>query len=210
MVVVDDHEVVRQGVVAVLSRAEGIVVVGEASSTSEAMAVVDATRPDVVLMDARLGKESGIEATREIRARHPTVPVVMLTSFDDDDALFASIMAGAAGYLLKQIHSVDLTAAVRNAASGQSLLDPAVTAAVLARIRKGSRMLKDERLGRLSPREQRILELVAKGRTNKQIGEELFVSEKTVKNHISHILTKLEVTRRAEAASYFTRHREEP
>lgn len=206
VLVVDDHEVVRQGVAAVLARAQGIVVGGEASSAAEAVRMAEATRPDIVVMDARLGKDSGIEATREIRARCPATQVIMLTSYEDDEALFASIMAGAAGYFLKHVKGTDLATAVRNVSHGQSLLDPAVTNAVLERIRKGSHLLKDERLARLSPQEQRILELVAKGRTNKEIGEELFVSEKTVKNHISHILTKLAVTRRAEAASYFTRH----
>jgi two-component system response regulator DevR len=205
VMVVDDHEVVRQGVAAVLRQSEGVVVVGEATSPSEAVTMAEATRPDVVVMDVRLGKDSGIEATREIRARRPATQVIMLTSFDDDAALFSSIMAGAAGYLLKQVRGTDLAAAVRSVARGQSLLDPAVTASVLERIRKGGGVLKDERLARLSPQEERILELVAKGKTNKEIGDELFVSEKTVKNHISHIFTKLEVNRRAEAASYFTR-----
>ncbi|PLS75370.1 MAG: DNA-binding response regulator [Actinobacteria bacterium] len=203
--VVDDHEVVRQGVAAMLRQSQGVVVVGEATSPREAVAVAEATQPDVVVMDVRLGKDSGIEATREIRARRPATQVIMLTSFDDDAALFSSIMAGAAGYLLKQVRGTDLAAAVRSVARGQSLLDPAVTASVLERIRKGGGVLKDERLARLSPQEERVLELVAKGKTNKEIGDELFVSEKTVKNHISHIFTKLEVNRRAEAASYFTR-----
>ncbi|MDP9403814.1 MAG: response regulator transcription factor [Actinomycetota bacterium] len=203
--VVDDHEVVRQGVAAMLRQSQGVVVVGEATSPREAVAVAEATQPDVVVMDVRLGKDSGIEATREIRARRPATQVIMLTSFDDDAALFSSIMAGAAGYLLKQVRGTDLAAAVRSVARGQSLLDPAVTSSVLERIRKGGGVLKDERLARLSPQEERVLELVAKGKTNKEIGDELFVSEKTVKNHISHIFTKLEVNRRAEAASYFTR-----
>ncbi len=205
VMVVDDHEVVRQGVAAMLRQSQGVVVVGEATSPREAVAVAEATQPDVVVMDVRLGKDSGIEATREIRARRPATQVIMLTSFDDDAALFSSIMAGAAGYLLKQVRGTDLAAAVRSVARGQSLLDPAVTSSVLERIRKGGGVLKDERLARLSPQEERVLELVAKGKTNKEIGDELFVSEKTVKNHISHIFTKLEVNRRAEAASYFTR-----
>ncbi len=206
VMVVDDHEVVRQGVAAVLQAAEGIIVCGEASSAAEALEVATATMPDVVIMDVRLGGDSGIEATRDIRAQRPATQVIMLTSFADDDALFSSIMAGAAGYVLKQIRGTDLVGAVRSVAAGQSLLDPAVTSSVLERLRQGREMMKDEKLARLSAQEERILTLVAQGMTNKEIGEELFISEKTVKNHLSHILSKLEVARRAEAAAYLTRH----
>lgn len=204
--VVDDHEVVRQGVAALLGQADGIVVCGEAASAAEALEVAEVTRPDVVVMDVRLGGHSGIEATREIRARLPKTQVIMLTSFSDEDALFSSIMAGAAGYVLKQIRGNDLVGAVRSVASGQSLLDPSVTTTVLERLRQGPDLMKDEKLSRLSGQEERILTLVAQGKTNKEIGQELHVSEKTVKNHLSHILQKLGVARRAEAAAYLTRH----
>jgi DNA-binding NarL/FixJ family response regulator len=206
VMVVDDHEVVRQGVAALLGRAGGIVVCGEAAGSAEALEVAAATMPDVVVMDVRLGGGSGIEVTREIRAHRPRTKVIMLTSFADDDALFSSIMAGASGYVLKQISGSDLVGAVRTVAGGQSLLDPGMTTAVLERLRQGREMLKDEKLAALSPQEERILALVALGRTNKEIGQELHVSDKTVKNHISHILQKLQVARRAEAATYVTRH----
>jgi two-component system response regulator DevR len=206
VMLVDDHEVVRQGVAAVLGRVDGIVVCGEAASTSEALDVADATMPDVVVMDVRLGGESGIQATRELRARRPDTRVIMLTSFADDDALFASIMAGASGYVLKQIRGNDLVGAVRSVASGQSLLDPSMTTAVLDRLRQGRDLLKDEKLASLSAQEERVLAFVAEGKTNREIGGELHLSEKTVKNHLSHILQKLQVSRRAEAASYLTRH----
>ena len=206
VMVVDDHEVVREGVAAVLQAAEGIVVCGQASSATEALEVARAVLPDVVVMDVRLGGDSGIQATRDLRAERPATQVIMLTSYADDDALFASIMAGAAGYVLKQIRGNDLVGAVRSVAAGQSLLDPAVTSAVLDRLRQGREQMKDEKLARLSTQEERILNLVAAGRTNKEIGDELFIAEKTVKNHLSRILQKLEVARRAEAAAYFTRH----
>jgi two-component system response regulator DevR len=204
--VVDDHEIVRHGVIMLLQDQEDIVVVGEAGNAAEALELTDRTKPDVVVMDVRLDRDSGIEVTREIRDRRPATQVIMLTSYADDDALFASIMAGAAGYLLKQIRRMDLLKAIRNVARGQSLLDPAVTAAVLDRLRRGNHLMKDEKLARLSPQEERVLQFVAEGKTNREIGEELFISEKTVKNHLSHVLAKLEVTRRAQAAAYLTRH----
>jgi len=162
------------------------------------------------VMDVRLQDGSGIEATRDIRAQRPQTQVLMLTSFADDEALFASIMAGAAGYVLKQIKGGDLVRAIRTVGSGESLLDPAVTRGVLERLRKGKHLFKDEKLARLSPQEERILGLVAAGRTNKQIGEELRLAEKTVKNYVSSILAKLEVARRAEAAAYLARHTTTP
>lgn len=206
VMIVDDHEVVRQGVRTLLESAGGIRVCAEAASVAEALRVVDQARPDVIVMDVRLGDGSGIEATREIRARRPATQVLMLTSFADDEALFASIMAGAAGYVLKEIKGSDLVGAIRTVASGRSLLDPGVTGAVLERLRKGSRLLKDEKLARLSPQEERILAFVAKGRTNREIADELRLAEKTVKNYLSTILSKLEVSRRAEAAAYLARH----
>ncbi len=206
VLLVDDHEVVRSGVKALLQATEDIVVTAEAGSVREAVDEADRTRPDVVVMDVRLADGSGIEATREIRAKHPKTAVVMLTSFADDEALFASIMAGASGYVLKQVKGGELVRAIRTVGKGESLLDPAVTNAVLERLRKGKHLLKDEKLARLSPQEERILSLVADGKTNKEIGEELNLAEKTVKNYVSSILSKLEVARRAEAAAYLARH----
>ncbi|TMC12698.1 MAG: response regulator transcription factor [Chloroflexi bacterium] len=206
VMLVDDHEVVRDGVKALLQAAEDLTVISEASSVAEAVRYAAAMKPDVVVMDVRLADGSGIEATREIRAQRPETQVLMLTSFADDEALFASIMAGAAGYVLKQIRGGELVNAIRMVGRGQSLLDPAVTATVLDRLRKGKHLLRDERLARLSGQEERILTLVAEGWTNRQIGDELHLAEKTVKNYVSSILSKLEVARRAEAAAYLARH----
>ena len=206
VMLVDDHEVVRNGLRAMLEAAGEMRVVAEAGAVADAIAQAERTQPDVVVMDVRLAGGSGIEATREIRARRPETQVLMLTSFADDEALFASIMAGASGYVLKQIRGLDLVRAIRSVAHGQSLLDPAVTAAVLDRLRKGKHLMKDEKLARLSPQEERILTAVANGRTNREIGEELRLAEKTVKNYVSSILSKLEVARRAEAAAYLARH----
>jgi two-component system, NarL family, response regulator DevR len=209
VMLVDDHEVVRQGLKAMIE-AEGMIVIAEAAGVREAVERAAVTRPDVIVMDVRLVDGSGIEATREIRAKRPDVRVVMLTSFADDEALFASIMAGASGYVLKQVKSNDLVRSIRTVAEGKSLLDPDVTGAVLERLRKGKHLLKDEKLARLSPQEERILTLVADGKTNKEIGEELKLAEKTVKNYVSAILTKLEVGRRAEAAAYLARRTTPP
>ena len=210
VLIVDDHEVVRNGVKALLEEAGGISVAGEASTVKEAVERAEWARPDVVVMDVRLADGSGIEATREIRTRLPRTQVLMLTTFADDEALFASIMAGAAGYVLKQIKGGDLVRAIRAVGAGENLLDPAVTKGLLDRLRKGKHLLKDERLARLSGQEERILGLIAEGRTNRQIGEELHLAEKTVKNYVSSILSKLEVARRAEAAAYLTRHTSPP
>jgi two-component system response regulator DevR len=210
VMLVDDHEVVRGGIRTLLEAADDLVVCAEASSVQDAVAMAERVLPDVVVMDVRLGDGSGIEATRDIRAARPQTRVLMLTSYADDEALFASIMAGAAGYVLKQVHGDDLVRAIRIVGAGQSLLDPAVTSGLLERLRRGpSASLaapKDERLARLSPQEERICELVAAGRTNRQIGEQLGLAEKTVKNYVSGILAKLEVARRAEAAAYLARH----
>jgi DNA-binding NarL/FixJ family response regulator len=210
VMLVDDHEVVRDGIRALLDGTDDIVVCAEAGSVRTAVAEAERALPDVIVMDVRLQDGSGIEATRDIRAQRPQTQVLMLTSFADDEALFASIMAGAAGYVLKQIKGGDLVRAIRTVGSGESLLDPAVTKGVLDRLRKGKHLLKDEKLARLSPQEERILGLVAAGRTNKQIGEELRLAEKTVKNYVSSILAKLEVARRAEAAAYLARHTSTP
>jgi len=210
VMLVDDHEVVRSGVRALLQETDDIIVTAEAGTVRDAVDEADRARPDVVVMDVRLADGSGIEATREIRARHPNTRVVMLTSFADDEALFASIMAGASGYVLKQVRGGELVRAIRTVGKGESLLDPAVTNAVLDRLRKGKRLLEDEKLARLSPQEERILGLVADGKTNKEIGDELDLAEKTVKNYVSSILSKLEVARRAEAAAYLARHTTTP
>jgi two-component system response regulator DevR len=210
VLLVDDHEVVRSGIASLLKATEDIVVAGEAGTVQDAIAEADRTRPDVVVMDVRLADGSGIEATREIRARRPKTQVLMLTSFADDEALFASIMAGASGYVLKQVKSGELVRAIRAVGEGQSLLDPAVTKQVLDRLRKGKHLMKDEKLARLSPQEERILALVADGETNKEIGQQLHLAEKTVKNYVSSILSKLEVARRAEAAAYLARHTTTP
>jgi DNA-binding NarL/FixJ family response regulator len=208
--IVDDHEIVRDGIRAMLDPEDDVVVTAEAGTVSEAVSEADRTRPDVVVMDVRLSDGSGIEATREIRAKQPATRVLMLTSFADDEALFASIMAGASGYVLKQVKSGDLLRAIRAVGAGDSLLDPSVTSAVLDRLRKGKHLLKDEKLARLSPQEERILQLVADGKTNREIGDELHLAEKTVKNYVSSILSKLEVARRAEAAAYLARHTTTP
>jgi two-component system, NarL family, response regulator DevR len=206
LMLVDDHEVVRSGLRAMLEATGEVRIVAEAGSVRDAISEADRTRPDVIVMDVRLVDGSGIEATREIRARRPETRVLMLTSFADDEALFASIMAGASGYVLKQIHGTDLVRAIRQVGQGQSLLDPAVTTTVLERLRRGKHLLRDERLARLSAQEERILAMVADGLTNREIGVRLKLAEKTVKNYVSTILSKLEVSRRAEAAAYLARH----
>lgn len=207
---VDDHEVVRGGVRAVLQATDDIVVTAEAASVQQAIDEAARSRPDVIVMDVRLTDGSGIEATRQIRADRPETKVLMLTSFADDEALFASIMAGASGYVLKQVNSAELLRAIRAVGRGESLLDPAVTTSVLDRLRKGKHLMQDEKLARLSPQEERILGGVADGRTNREIGEKLGLAEKTVKNYVSSILSKLEVARRAEAAAYLARHTTTP
>jgi len=210
VVLVDDHEVVRNGIKSLLAETPDVNVVGEAGTVKEAIERAVWARPDVVIMDVRLPDGSGIEATREIRARLPNTQVLMLTTFSDDEALFASIMAGAAGYVLKQIRGADLVRAVQTVGRGESLLDPAVTKGLLDRLRRGKHLLKDERLARLSAQEERILEMIAQGKTNREIGDKLHLAEKTVKNYVTSILSKLEVARRAEAAAYLTRHTTTP
>ena len=210
VMLVDDHEIVRNGIRGMLDVEDDIVVTAEAGTVREAVSEAARTRPDVVVMDVRLADGSGIEATREIRAERADTKVLMLTSFADDEALFASIMAGASGYVLKQVKAGDLLRAIRAVGAGESLLDPAVTSAVLDRLRKGKHLMRDEKLARLSPQEERILTAVADGKTNREIGEELHLAEKTVKNYVSSILSKLEVARRAEAAAYLARHTTTP
>jgi two-component system response regulator DevR len=205
VLICDDHEVVREGLRGLISRQTTMSVVGEAGTVAESIQAAARAKPDVVIMDVRLPDGSGVEACRAIREARPETKVIMLTSYADDEALFASIMAGAAGYVLKQIRGGELVRAIREIGAGRSLLDPEVTRSVLERLRKGKTM-RDEKLARLSAQEERILTLIAKGQTNGQIGKELKLAEKTVKNYVSTILSKLEVARRAEAAAYLARH----
>ncbi|MER6098005.1 response regulator transcription factor [Streptomyces sp. NPDC001728] len=214
----DDHEVVRRGVRDLLEAEPGIVVVGEAASAREALARVPAARPDVAVLDVRLGTATGgdhegVEVCRELRAELPELACLMLTSFDDDEALFDAIMAGAAGYVLKQIGGSDLVAAVRAVAAGTSLLDPRLTSRVMARIREPKpepEAVVPGELDRLSPRELEILDLIGLGLTNRQIADRLFLAEKTVKNRVSSILGKLGVGRRLQAAMIAERLRDAP
>jgi DNA-binding NarL/FixJ family response regulator len=198
----DDHEIVRRGLRELLEGEDDLTVVGEAGNADEAYARVAETRPDVAVLDVRLPDGNGIEVCREIRSRHPETQCLMLTSFADDEALFSAIMAGAAGYLLKQIRGPDLVDGIRRVGRGESLLDPAVTARVLERIR--TKPAEDE-LSALTDQERKILDLVAEGMTNRQIGERIYLAEKTVKNYVSTMLTKLGMSRRSEAAAYAAR-----
>ncbi|MFP5320055.1 MAG: response regulator transcription factor [Acidimicrobiia bacterium] len=206
IMVVDDHELIRDGIRAQLSASPDLNVVGEAATAPGAIAEADCCLPDVIVMDIQLERGSGIEATREIVSRHPEVRVLMLTAFADDEAVFASILAGASGYVLKQIRRDELVNAIRSVARGGSMLDPAVAADVLERVRRAAAVTQDEKLARLSSQEERVLTLIAEGKTNKQIGADLDLAEKTVKNYVSAVLLKLEVSRRAEAAAYAARH----
>jgi len=204
--IVDDYELVRNGIAALIDRAPGMEVVDEAGTASEAVRNALVSRPDVIVMDVRLGDGSGIEATREIRAELPETKVLMLTSFNDDQALFSAMLAGAAGYLLKQLRGDEIVGAIRKVGSGLNLMDPARTQPVMARLRRGKHMNGDERLDRLSAQEEKVVLLVADGCTNREIGERLDLAEKTVKNYVSSVLRKLEVGRRAQAAAYLVRH----
>lgn len=205
----DDHEIVRRGLRELLESEGDLEVVGEASTAAEALRRIPAVRPDVAVLDARLPDGSGIEVCRQVRSQDEGVKALVLTSFDDDEALFAAIMAGAAGYLLKQVRSADLLHAVRSVAAGQSLLDPAVTARVLARMRDGGPG-DDPRLASLTPTERAVLQHIAEGLTNRQIGERMFLAEKTVKNHVTGLLAKLGMQRRTQAAVFATRLGEGP
>ena len=200
----DDHEVVREGLRTLVSRQEGMAVVGEASSVKEAIEAATRSRPDVIIMDVRLPDGSGVEACRTIREARPETRVIMLTSYADDEALFASIVAGASGYLLKQTRGQAVIDAIQAVASGRSLLDPDVTGKVLERVRKG-RGDEDPAIASLTEQERKVLEQLAEGKTNREIGEVLFLSEKTVKNYVSRILDKLGLSRRAEAAAYMAK-----
>jgi DNA-binding NarL/FixJ family response regulator len=199
----DDHELVRAGVRNLIEASGDIEVVGEAATVDEAVRRAPATRPDVAILDVRLPDGSGVEACRDIRSANPEIRCLMLTSYSDDDALFEAIVAGAAGYLLKQVRSHDLVESVRRVAAGESLLDPALTATILDRMRNPPE--QDENLRQLTDQERKILDLLAEGLTNRQIGERLFLAEKTVKNYVSNVLAKLGMHRRTEAAVYAAR-----
>jgi len=196
----DDHEIVRRGIRDLLEQEPDLQVVGEASAAQDAKARIPALRPHVAILDARLPDGSGIDVCRDIRSVDPSIRALILTSYDDDEALFAAIMAGAAGYLLKQVRGSDLVSAVRLVAGGQSLLDPAVTQRVIERIRQGPQ--QPDELKSLTDQEQRILGLVAEGLTNRQIAERMYLAEKTVKNYVSSILAKLGLERRTQAAVF--------
>jgi two-component system response regulator DevR len=206
VLVVDDHEVVRTGLRALLERSADIQVVGEAGTAAEAVSAAARLEPDVVVLDVRLPDGSGVEVCREIRAHAPQTRVLMLTSYADDQALFASIMAGAAGYLLKESRANALVDAIRAAAGGGSLLDPSLTQKVFERLRSATRAA-DDPLQQLSAQEQRILGLIAEGMTTRQIAATVYLSEKTVKHYVSNILSKLDLARRSEAAVYWVKHR---
>jgi two-component system, NarL family, response regulator DevR len=196
----DDHEIVRRGIRDLVEASGAIEVVGEAGNAAEAISRIPPTRPDVAVLDVRLPDGNGVEVCRDIRAAHPEIQCLMLTSFSDDEALFQAIMAGAAGYLLKQIKGPDIVDAITRVAAGQSLLDPAVTAQVLERLRTPP--VEDERLASLTGQERKVLALIAEGLTNRQIGERIHLAEKTVKNYVSNLLTKLGMERRTQAAVY--------
>lgn len=196
----DDHEIVRRGIAHLIGDEPDLVVVGEASSAAEAMARIPAARPHVAVLDARLPDGSGIDVCRDIRSAMPEVRCLILTSYDDNDALFAAVMAGAAGYLLKEVRGASFVDAIRQVAAGNSLLDPSVTERLLARMREGEP--EDARLASLTGREREILALIADGLTNRQMGERLFLAEKTVKNYVSGLLSKLGMQRRTQAAVY--------
>jgi DNA-binding NarL/FixJ family response regulator len=207
LLVVDDHEVVRQGLVSLLERREHFQVVAEAGTAAEAVEMARKFEPDLVVMDVRLPDGSGIEACREIRAEFPATRVVILTSYPDEEAVLSAIIAGASGYLLKQIRGRDLVSALESVGRGESLLDPAVTEKVLDRVRRIATGTYTDEMAQLTQQEQKILLLVAEGKTNKEIASEVFLSDKTVKNYVSSILSKLNLERRAQAAAFVARHR---
>jgi two-component system response regulator DevR len=196
----DDHELVRRGLRELLEVEGDIEIVGESGSAAEAIRRIPALKPDVAILDARLPDGSGIDVCRDVRSIDPNVRALILTSYDDDTALFAAIMAGASGYVLKDIRGNDLIGGIRRVASGQSLLDPAVTARVLERVRRGPEL--DPRLEALTEQERKILDHIAEGKTNRQIGAEMFLAEKTVKNYVSSLLAKLGMQRRTQAAVF--------
>ena len=203
MYLLDDHEVVRRGLADLLESQGDIEVIGESGLAREATARIPALRPDVMILDARLPDGSGIDVCRDVRSVDPTIKGLILTSYEDDEALFAAIMAGASGYVLKQVRGTDLVDGVRRVAAGQSMLDPAVTQRVLDRIRSG--VEQPQELKSLTDQERRILEHIAEGRTNREIAAEMFLAEKTVKNYVSSLLAKLGLERRTQAAVLATK-----
>jgi two-component system, NarL family, response regulator DevR len=205
LLIVDDHEVVRQGLVALLGRRPEFQVVAEAGTVADAVAAARRFRPDLVVMDVRLPDGSGIEACREITGEMPETRVVILTSYPDEDAVLSAIIAGASGYLLKQVRARDLVSALEAVGRGESLLDPAVTGRVLERVRRIATNDQPDELAQLTTQERKILLLVAEGKTNKEIAADVFLSDKTVKNYVSSILAKLNLERRAQAAAYMAR-----
>jgi two-component system response regulator DevR len=207
LLVVDDHEVVRQGLVALLDRRAGFEVVAQAGTVAESIEQARRYLPDIVVMDVRLPDGSGIEACREIRAELPGTRVIMLTSYPDEEAVMSAIIAGASGYLLKQIRARDLVAALETVGRGESLLDPGVTEKVLERVRRMASGDVTDELSALTAQERKILMLVAEGKTNKEIAGDVFLSDKTVKNYVSSILSKLDLERRAQAAAFVAKHR---
>ena len=204
ILIVDDHDIVRKGLAMLVSRQEDLTVVAEAGTVAEAVEKARETVPDVVVMDIRLPDGTGIEACREIRDENSDVKVLMLTSYSDEEAVMGSIMAGASGYLLKEIRSQEIVDAIRRVGSGQSLLDPSVTASVLERVRRGK---EEDVLAQLTDQERKILELIADGKTNREIAGQINLSDKTVKNYVSNILGKLEVSRRSQAAAVLAERR---
>ncbi len=201
----DDHEIVRRGIGQLLETVDDIEVVGEAGTAAQAMARIPALRPDVAILDGRLPDGSGIDVCREVRSRDPHIAALVLTSYDDDEALFSAIMAGAAGYTLKQVKGNDLVETVRRVAAGQSMLDPSVTAQVLERVRNGPPV--DKELQALTEQELRILDLIGEGLTNRQIAERMYLAEKTVKNYASSMFGKLGLTSRTQAALFAAKHK---
>jgi two-component system, NarL family, response regulator DevR len=199
----DDHEVVRTGLKTLIESSEDLVVVGEAATAQEALVRIPLARPNVAVLDVRLPDGNGIEVCREIRSSLPEIACVMLTSYADDEALIAAIMAGAAGYVLKQVGGSDLIEDIRRVSTGESILDPALTEQVVKRLREGPEV--DSRLKSLTPQERRILDLIAEGRTNRQIADALHLAEKTVKNYVSNLLSKLGMERRTQAAAFAAR-----
>jgi DNA-binding NarL/FixJ family response regulator len=206
LLVVDDHEVVRRGLVSLLDRRAGFEVVAEAGSVAESIEAAARFEPDLVIMDVRLPDGSGIEACREIRTARPTTRVIMLTSYPDEEAVLSAIIAGASGYLLKQVRGRDLVSALEAVGRGESLLDPAVTEKVLERVRRVATGSASDELADLTSQERKILLLVAEGKTNKEIAGEIYLSDKTVKNYVSSILSKLNLQRRAQAAAFVAKH----
>lgn len=201
ILLVDDHEILRQGLKSLLGQQDGFLIVGEAATVADAIAEAARTNPDVAVLDVRLPDGSGVEACREIRSANPNIKVLMLTSYADDDAVFDSIVAGASGYLLKQVRAKDLVAAIEKVGKGESLLDPNITSQVMDKMRELSKRAPGT--AALSEQEEKILALIARGKTNKEIASEMLLSDKTVKNYVSSLLAKLNVSRRSEAAAFY-------